>query len=170
MVHIWSLNSCLGRHQLKYHICQIFLPFILVLIFGQKGQDGSILLTWLPDKFQVNWPFSSKEEVQYRFSRWCFQLFLIYRPPPYLHWSFESFCLLAFWVKKKNFEIHFQDGSRVIHLGFLTGRNLPIFDLQFTLMLPTKFPVNSPFGSGEKVQNRFFNMAAMLNILDFRSE
>ena len=35
----------------------------------QEGQDGSVLLTWVPDKFQVNWPFSSGE-VQNRFSRW----------------------------------------------------------------------------------------------------
>ena len=32
---------------------------------------------------------------------------------------------------------------------------LAIFDLQVTLMLPTKFPVNWLFGSGEEAKNRF---------------
>ena len=32
---------------------------------------------------------------------------------------------------------------------------LAIFDLQVTQMLPTKFRVNWPFGSGEKAKNRF---------------
>ena len=31
---------------------------------------------------------------------------------------------------------------------------LAIFDLQVTLMLPTKFQVNLPFCSGEEVKNR----------------
>ena len=51
------------------------------------------------------------------------------------------------------------------------------FDLQVTLMLPTKFGVNWPFGSGEeakkkkkKKKKKIFKMAAMAAILDFRSE
>ena len=32
---------------------------------------------------------------------------------------------------------------------------LAIFDLQVTLMLPSKFGVNRPFGSGEEAKNRF---------------
>ena len=43
---------------------------------------------------------------------------------------------------------------------------LAIFDLQVTLMLPTKIKVDGPFGS-EELKNIFFKMAA---ILDFRSE
>ena len=35
------------------------------------------------------------------------------------------------------------------------GGILAIFDLQVTLMLPSKFVVNWPFGSGEEVKNRF---------------
>ena len=35
------------------------------------------------------------------------------------------------------------------------GNYLAIFDLQVTPMLPTKFRVNWPFGSGEEVKNRF---------------
>ena len=48
-------------------------------------------------------------------------------------------------------KIDFQNGG---HLGFLIGMFLAIFDLQVTLMLPTKCKVNKPFGSGE-VKNRF---------------
>ena len=32
---------------------------------------------------------------------------------------------------------------------------LAIFDLQVTLMVPSKFGVNWPFGSGEEAKNRF---------------
>ena len=49
----------------------------------------------------------------------------------------------------------FQDSSCGGHLGFPIGMILAIFDLQVTLMLPTKIQVNWPFGSGEEVKNRF---------------
>ena len=55
----------------------------------------------------------------------------------------------------KNFEIHCQDGSGRSHLEFPIGMTLPVFDLQITLILPIKFQVNWPFGSGEEVQNKF---------------
>ena len=48
----------------------------------------------------------------------------------------------------------FQDGHHSGHLGFPISMILAIFDLQVTLMLPTKFGVNWPFGSGE-AKNRF---------------
>ena len=41
------------------------------------------------------------------------------------------------------------------HLGFQIGRILANFDLQVTLMLPTEFQVNLPFGSREEAKNRF---------------
>ena len=44
---------------------------------------------------------------------------------------------------------------------------LSIFDLQITPMLPTKFQVNWPFGSGGEAKNKIVAMAA---ILDFRLE
>ena len=49
----------------------------------------------------------------------------------------------------------------------------PKFDLFYicsTLLLPTKFQVKWPFGSGEGAKNSFIRMAAMAVILDFRSE
>ena len=41
------------------------------------------------------------------------------------------------------------------HLGFPISMILAIFDLQVTPMLPSKFGVNWPFGSGEEAKNRF---------------
>ena len=41
------------------------------------------------------------------------------------------------------------------HLEFQIRMILAIFYLQVTLMLPTKFRVNWPFGSGEETKNRF---------------
>ena len=60
----------------------------------------------------------------------------------------------------------FQDGCHGGHHGFPISTILVTFDLQVTPMLPSKFGVNLPFGSGE-AKNRFFKMAAMVAILDF---
>ena len=68
--------------------------------------------------------------------------------PRYFLPSFESVGLL---VQEKKHKIELQDGG---HLGFPTGIILAIFDLQIIMMLPTRFQVNRPFGSGEEVQNR----------------
>ena len=66
-------------------------------------------------------------------------------------------------VQEKKLKIDFKDG---IHLGFLIETILAMFDVQVILMLPTKFQVNWPFGSGEEAKE-IFKMAA---ILDFGSE
>ena len=50
------------------------------------------------------------------------------------------------------FNIDFSDGS---YFGFPIRMILATFDLQVNSILPMKFQVNCPFGSGEKVQNRF---------------
>ena len=41
------------------------------------------------------------------------------------------------------------------HLGFPISMVVAIFDLQVTVMLPTKFGVNWPFGSGEEAKIDF---------------
>ena len=48
-------------------------------------------------------------------------------------------------VQEKKRKIDFQDGG---HLVFPIGTILAIFDLQITLMLPTKYQVNLPRGVG----------------------
>ena len=58
-------------------------------------------------------------------------------------------------IQEKRQTIDFQDGGRGSHLGFPIERILAIFDLQVTLLLPTKFQVNWPLGSGEEEKNRF---------------
>ena len=60
----------------------------------------------------------------------------------------------ALGLEKKR-KIDFQDSRHGGHHGFKIGTVLAIFVLQVTLMLPTKFLVNWPFGSEEEVKNRF---------------
>ena len=57
-------------------------------------------------------------------------------------------------IQEKKRKIEFQDG-RHDHIGFPIRTILAIFDLQVTLMLPTKFQVNWPFSSEEEAKNRF---------------
>ena len=52
-------------------------------------------------------------------------------------------------------KIDFQNGVHGGHLGFPIGTILAIFDLQVTLMLPTRFRVNWLLGLGEEAKNRF---------------
>ena len=66
--------------------------------------------------------------------------------------------LLGLGVEAKNIFSRWppcQDGRQGGHLGFPIGTILATFDLQVTLMLPSKFGVNWPFGSGEEAKNRF---------------
>ena len=65
----------------------------------------------------------------------------LYRSPDY-QTSFES---VGLSVQEKRFNTDFQDGS---HLGFPIRIILASFDLQVTLILPMKFQVYWPFGSG----------------------
>ena len=76
----------------------------------------------------------------------------LYKSPRCFLASLES---IGLSVQEKKRKIDFQDGCHGGHLGFLIGMILAIFDLQVTLMLPSKFGVNWPFGSGEKAKNRF---------------
>ena len=52
-------------------------------------------------------------------------------------------------VQEKKQKIDFKDGRHGGHLGFPIGTILAIFDLQISLMLPSKFGANWPFGSEE---------------------
>ena len=56
--------------------------------------------------------------------------------------SLPSFESTGLSVQEWEPKIDFQDGSHGGHLGFQIGMILAIFDLQVTLMLPTKFRVN----------------------------
>ena len=75
-----------------------------------------------------------------------FYLFLIYKSPWCFLASLES---IGLSVQEKKQKIDFQDGG---HLGFPISTILTTFDLQVTLMLPSKFGVN---GSEEEAKNRF---------------
>ena len=78
-------------------------------------------------------------------------------------------------VQEKKRKIDFQDGGHGGHLGFPIGTILAIFDLQVTLMLPSKFGVNWPFGSGEEAKIDFqdgghfgFPIGTILAIFDLQ--
>ena len=115
----------------------------------------------LPTMFGVNWLLGLGEEAKNRSSRWLqwwpswisdrhdFSHFFIYNSSRCFLASLESIGLL---VQEKKRKIDFQDGG---HLGFPIGTILAIFDLQVTLILPSKFGVNWPFSSGEEAKNRF---------------
>ena len=66
--------------------------------------------------------------------------------------SLESIGLL---VQEKQQKIDLQDGFHGGHLDFPIGTILAIFDLQVTMMLPSKFGVNCLLGLGEEAKNRF---------------
>ena len=79
------------------------------------------------------------------------RLFLIYKSSWCFLASLES---IGLSVQEKKRKIDFQDGGHGCHLGFPISTILATSDLQVTLMLPSKFGVNWPFGSGE-AKNRF---------------
>ena len=103
-------------------------------------------------KFQVIWPFGSEEGaaiLDLRSKR--FKLFLIYRSSRCFLPSFKS---VGLSFEENKGKIDFQDGG---HLRFpiRTILHVAVFDLQVRLMLPAKFRVSWPFGSGEEAKNRF---------------
>ena len=121
--------------------------FSYIYIWSTSYSDAS--------KFWVNWPFVSGE-AKNRFSRWPpWQLYWISDQKDFSYFLSTSFlpCFesIGLSVQEEKRKIDFQDGR---HLGFLI-RNLPIFDLQVILTLPTKFQINWLFGSAEEAKNRF---------------
>ena len=79
-------------------------------------------------------------------------------------------------IQEKKFKIDLQDGNCGGHLVFLIGAILAIFDLQVTLMIPTKFQVNWTPGSGKEAKIDFhhgghlgFPIETILAILIYQS-
>ena len=81
-----------------------------------------------------------------------FSLYLIYKSPKCFLASLEA---IGLSVQEKKRKIDFQDDGHDGHLGFPIGTILATFDLLVTPMLPSKFGVNWPFGSGEEAKNKF---------------
>ena len=116
----------------------------------------------LPTKFRVNWPFGSGNEVKNRFSRWRpwqpswisdrnnFSYFWSTSHP---NASYQVSSQLAFRCRRRSEKYIFKmDGG---HLWFPIRTILAIFDLQVTLMHPTKFRIKWLLGLGEEAKNRF---------------
>ena len=106
----------------------------------------------LPTKFRVNWTFGSGEKVKNRFSKW--PSWISDRNNFSCFWSTSHPDASYLLVHEKKRKIDFQDGHLGSHLGYQIRKILAIFDLQVSLMLPTKFRVNWPFGS-EEAKDRF---------------
>ena len=88
------------------------------------------------------------------FDFWSEQILrlLIYKSP----WCFPpSFKSISLSVQEKKWKIGFQDGCNGGHLGFPIRMILAIFNLQVSLMIPTKFRVHWAFDSGEEVKKGF---------------
>ena len=116
----------------------------------------------LPTEFQVNWPLSSGEEGKKKkiFKMAIMASWFSNRKDFSFFWATSlmlptKFKSTGLSVQEKKQKIDFQDSIHSGHLGFQIVIILAIFDLQVTLMLPTKFQVNRLFGSGEEVKNRF---------------
>ena len=112
----------------------------------------------LPTMFGVSLLLGLGEEAKNRFSRWRpswisdrhdFSYFL--STPRCFLASLES---IGLSVQEKKRKIAFQDGGHGGHLGF-PSTILSIFYLQVTPMLPSKFGVNWPFGSGVEAKIDF---------------
>ena len=147
----WSFEQTLNGGQLGFTISTILAIFDLRVT------------PMLPTKFRVNWPFGSEEEAKNRFSRW-----LPWRPSWISDWhnfsyfwstshpnvSYQVWSQLVFQCRRR-LNIDFQDGGHCGHLGFRIRTILAIFDLQITLMLPTKFRVKWLLGLGEEAKIDF---------------
>ena len=108
----------------------------------------------------VNWPFGSREEVQYWFSRW--------RPSDF---QSERFFKLLWSTSRLDTSnevwVHcpFGSGEKVQNRystwllerpSWISDQNdFSCFDLQVILLLLIKVRVNGPFGLGEEMKNRF---------------
>ena len=68
-------------------------------------------------------------------------------------------------AKEKKFKIVFKNGIPGSNPGFLIGMILAIFDLQVTMTLPTKFPINWPFSLGEEISQARFLIERTLAFL-----
>ena len=83
-------------------------------------------------------------------SEW-FQLFWSTRP----RFLLPNFVTVGLSVQEKKRKIDFQDGGHGGHLGFPIETILATFDLQITLILPTKFRVNWSFDFWEEAEIDF---------------
>ena len=97
---------------------------------------NGVLLIFFLFLIMARWISDRKELIK---------LFLIYKLPRYFLPSSESIVLSVLEEKRK---LDFQNDGHGGHFEFPIGSILSIFDLQVAPILPTKFQVNWPFGSG----------------------
>ena len=114
-------------------------------------------------KFRVNWPLDSRDEFQYRFSRWRLWRHLEFPIGTIIAVSdlqIAPILRIKFWVNwpfslGEEAQNTFFNGCHGSHLGYPVARKITIFDLQVVPILHTKLRVDWPFASGKEVQNIF---------------
>ena len=83
-------------------------------MFDKRAQTA---LYCSPDS-SFNWPFVSREEVQYKFSRWIPCWISYQKDFSYFDTSNEVSSQLAFWFRIKKFKIDFQQAARATIVDF----------------------------------------------------
>ena len=116
----------------------------------------------IPIKFRVNWSFYSGE-VQNRFSRWRLwwpywisdqNNFSYFWSTSHPDTSYQVSNGLAFWFRRRSSkQISRWQPWQPFRIS--TRNDEAIFDLQVTLILPTKFQFNWPLCPREEIQYRF---------------
>ena len=96
------------------------------------------------NRFSRWWPSRISDQIDFSY------LWSTSHPPA----SYQVSSQLVFLSSGEEAKNRFSNGGHGNHLWFPIWTILSIFDLQVTLMLPTKFQVNWPFGSGEEAKNR----------------
>ena len=171
---------CCHGNQTKRQICRLLAffnfpnPFYICtkLEFLCFSGFGGVVIKTSPYKFRVNWPryflpsFESvgllvqvkKGKTDFQDGRHCSELgfpigmisaIFDLQVTPMLPPSFKSMGL-SFQEKKRGKIL-----KMAAILDFRSERFLPIFYLEVTSMLPTKFRLNWPFGSVKEGNSRF---------------
>ena len=121
----------------------------------KADRSGSLSLRLIRKITYLKSPLSFQKKRKNRFSRWRpswisnrnnFSYFWSTSHPDASYQISRQLDLFSLSVQEKR-KIYFQDGRHGDHLGFPIRTILAIFDVQVTLMLPTKFQFNWPFGA-----------------------
>ena len=119
----------------------------------QEGQDGPVLLTWLPVLSQLAFQFKRSSIWIFKMAAiWDFQSnnFCYFWSTSHLHTTNEVWSQLAFWFRIQKFKIDFQHSCYGGHFGFPIRMILDFLELQVTPILPIKVSSQLAF---EEVQN-----------------
>ena len=150
-------------------ICLLFLLLHIAFFFSSLGFKKSAKTalyrsSWLPDKFSVNLPFGSREQLQYRFSRWwpwdhlgfsvgtILAIFFIYKSLRYL--PMKS---VTFQIRFKSIGLSIKEKKIKIFSTWLPWQSSWIFEWNVILLFwSTTGPNTSYQISGHITKTRLF--------------